>query len=247
VPCAPEMLMCPRHWNMVPFDLQQEVWRTYRHGQCDDMNPSREWHESADKAIAHVHRIESGMMRPVDGRLPLWAITIRQPWAHLIVSGHKTIENREWAPPKSLLKQWIAIHAAKTFDRDHWEAATKMAEAAGVEDPYIKKSRRWLDAASHMVSRAGSKAIKDVLATCVPYGSIVALAQIENVIDESHLTERTRPWFLGPFAWVLTNVMPLSPVACSGKQGFWRVEDGTVLQAVRESFRKARETAPPSH
>ena len=54
VTTKPEMLMCLRHWRMVPRDLQRRVWATYRAGQCDDMEPSREWFTAADAAIAYV-------------------------------------------------------------------------------------------------------------------------------------------------------------------------------------------------
>lgn len=35
-----EMLMCLRHWRMVPADIQREVWRTYR-------DPERDGHTAA--------------------------------------------------------------------------------------------------------------------------------------------------------------------------------------------------------
>lgn len=54
----PEMLMCARHWFMVPMALRRRVWATYRKGQCEDMRPSKEWHEAADAAIAAVFAIE---------------------------------------------------------------------------------------------------------------------------------------------------------------------------------------------
>src|SRR3989442_10630404 len=54
VPTKPEMLMCGRHWFMVPAALRRAVWMTYREGQCDDMQPSAEWHAAADAAIAAV-------------------------------------------------------------------------------------------------------------------------------------------------------------------------------------------------
>lgn len=54
VPTKPEMLMCLRHWRMVPRNLQRAVWATYRRGQCDDKQPSSEWHDAADAAIAAV-------------------------------------------------------------------------------------------------------------------------------------------------------------------------------------------------
>lgn len=57
-PVPPEMLMCRRHWFMVPKRLRDEVWRTYRPGQCDDMRPSRSWHSAADAAIEYVYNLE---------------------------------------------------------------------------------------------------------------------------------------------------------------------------------------------
>lgn len=54
----PEMLMCYKHWRMVPKDIQKEVWNTYRPGQCDDKQPSEAWHRAADKAIKAVHEKE---------------------------------------------------------------------------------------------------------------------------------------------------------------------------------------------
>jgi len=54
VRCKPEFLLCGRHWGLVPAKLQRAVWATYRRGQCDDKDPSEEWHEAADAAIAAV-------------------------------------------------------------------------------------------------------------------------------------------------------------------------------------------------
>lgn len=46
---------------MVPPKLQRGVWRHYREGQCDDKNPSPEWHVAADKAIVAVAVLEGRM------------------------------------------------------------------------------------------------------------------------------------------------------------------------------------------
>ena len=58
VPVPPEMLMCKRHWFMVPKPIRDRVWATYRPGQCDDKDPSDPWHEAADAAIAAVYAKE---------------------------------------------------------------------------------------------------------------------------------------------------------------------------------------------
>ena len=41
-------------------------------------------------------------------------ITIKQPWASLIVHGIKDIENRTWKCPKKYIGQRILIHAGKS-------------------------------------------------------------------------------------------------------------------------------------
>ena len=50
----PEMLMCHRHWPMVPAELKRPVWRHYRVGQCDDKRPSSAWLSAARDAICSV-------------------------------------------------------------------------------------------------------------------------------------------------------------------------------------------------
>ncbi len=55
----PKLLMCPRHWRMVPRNLQAEVWRTYRAGQEIDKRPTREYLDAADAAINAVAAKES--------------------------------------------------------------------------------------------------------------------------------------------------------------------------------------------
>ena len=40
------------------------------------------------------------------------AITIKQPWASLIVHGIKNIENRTWPCPKKYLGQRVLIHSS---------------------------------------------------------------------------------------------------------------------------------------
>ena len=44
------------------------------------------------------------------------ALTLRQPWAWAICHAGKRIENRTWAPPRSVIGQRIAIHAGSGDD-----------------------------------------------------------------------------------------------------------------------------------
>ena len=67
-PCPPAYLMCGWHWRKVPAKLQRAVYLHYRSGQCDDMNPSAEWHVAADAAIGAVALLEFKPISAVEGR-----------------------------------------------------------------------------------------------------------------------------------------------------------------------------------
>lgn len=54
----PEMWGCKKHWFMVPKALRDAIWRTYRVGQCDDLNPSREYLTVARAAVVSVAKSE---------------------------------------------------------------------------------------------------------------------------------------------------------------------------------------------
>lgn len=47
------------------------------------------------------------------------ALSIRQPWAWLIVEGHKDIENRDWS---TAFRGQVLIHASKTMTRKAYDA-----------------------------------------------------------------------------------------------------------------------------
>lgn len=61
VEVPPKLLMCLRHWRMVPKDLQARVWRTYRPGQEITKDPTEEYLEAADTAIRAVAQAEKGL------------------------------------------------------------------------------------------------------------------------------------------------------------------------------------------
>lgn len=60
------------------------------------------------------------------------ALSIRQPWAWLILNGHKDIENRCW---KTYFRGRILVHASKGMTRDEYAIGQVMAEEQGVELP----------------------------------------------------------------------------------------------------------------
>ena len=55
VPVPRKMLMCRRHWYMVPAKLRAAVWAMYSPGQEEGRAPIKsEWHDAADEAIQAV-------------------------------------------------------------------------------------------------------------------------------------------------------------------------------------------------
>ncbi|MGL5935872.1 MAG: hypothetical protein ACRCZI_09660 [Cetobacterium sp.] len=50
----PKMLMCRRHWYMVPKHLRDDVWDTYEPGQEQRMDPTEEYLAAAQAAIDAV-------------------------------------------------------------------------------------------------------------------------------------------------------------------------------------------------
>lgn len=41
-------------------------------------------------------------------------LSVKQPWAPLLCSGVKDVENRTWAPPKNLIGKKVLIYAGST-------------------------------------------------------------------------------------------------------------------------------------
>ena len=50
-PVPPEMFACRRHWFMLPRPLRNDIWKTYRVGQCDDWQISHAYANAARSAV----------------------------------------------------------------------------------------------------------------------------------------------------------------------------------------------------
>ncbi len=54
VPVPPRMLMCRRHWYMVPYPMRCAVLEHYRPGQEITKDPTPAWDDAATAAINAV-------------------------------------------------------------------------------------------------------------------------------------------------------------------------------------------------
>ncbi len=62
------------------------------------------------------------------------ALSVRQPWAWLIVNGHKDIENRSW---QTSYRGPLLIHAGLKVDREDIAWLRKQAKESGVDLPDV--------------------------------------------------------------------------------------------------------------
>lgn len=177
------------------------------------------------------------------------AISLWQPWASLIACGAKPYETRSWAPPRELIGQPIAIHAAKKIERGAAQFAEDLIYGQHKDGGYDLAQR--LD--------ASMKGTPDELMgvfghALLPIGCIVAIARLDAAFQLGDLDERaavpaakvvrritSRPipgcfsvriddfgdYSPGRWAWLLRDVRPLNPpVAMKGAQGFFDLPQG---------------------
>jgi len=145
------------------------------------------------------------------------ALSIRQPWAWLIVMGIpifesadnpdgstrvvwnnkvvlKDVENRNWPIPREFkLPRRIAIHASKHVDH---------------------QAQSWL-----MESGFAPMSVLLLYSDMVPRG--VIMGEVDLV---ACVTESKSPWFTGPYGFVLENPEAYErPIPCRGKPGFFEI------------------------
>lgn len=134
------------------------------------------------------------------------ALTIRQPWAQLIASGAKDIENRTWS---TNYRGLIVIHASASLNR------SDVIDACDHMGCFIPKFSRRIFAEE---------------AKTYPLGAALAVAELTDVVTASD-----SPWFFGPYGFVLQNVKRFAtPVPTKGALGLWGIPDFEIADALRE-------------
>lgn len=155
------------------------------------------------------------------------ALTLIPPWAHAIAYWGKRVENRTWAPPRHLFGRQIAIHSGKSPWRQRKNGEWTISRDAF--DDVCSTVRFCEAAAPGMVSNPTTgewihERCSAVLCVATLAGWVHERGNFDLVPEIAGLpVEYLRsPYFVGPYGWVLTDVMTLaSPVPCSGKQGVW--------------------------
>jgi len=126
--------------------------------------------------------------------MPTLALSLWQPWAWLVVSGHKLIENRPW---HTNIRGTILIHASNHFDVQAYLHMTDFPEN------YVPEAIKAMN--EHIESIRLSQ------------GAIVGQVDIIDCVTESK-----SPWFTGPWGFVLANPKEYpDPTRCKGHQRFF--------------------------
>lgn len=133
------------------------------------------------------------------------ALSIRQPWASLILKAGKDIENRCW-PTK--VRGRILIHAAKGMTRTEHEDAIDFAVHA------IRATPRSGTTKTVTLRELGFAADE------LERGGIIGSVEIVDCVNSS-----ASPWFMGEFGFVLRNpqILPFTP--WKGQLGFFDVPE----------------------
>ena len=126
---------------------------------------------------------------------PSVALTIKQPWASLIIGGGKDIENRSWP---TTFRGPVLIHASKKRDDDELRAFKALKAARGFKPDWKGQPMLWGN---------------------VPCGGVIGVADIVDCVTDSESN-----WFVGDYGFVLANPRPLPFFECRGALGFWRCE-----------------------
>lgn len=143
------------------------------------------------------------------------ALSIRQPWAWLILHAGKDVENRDWSSRYPAYHEAccmardgarILIHASKSMTRDEHDGAVETARMVGRIRPFPPGLR--------------VPVMKEL-----QRGGIVGSARIAHVV-----TNHTSPWFFGKIGLVLCDVRPEPFRELKGALGFFEVPD-VVIEA----------------
>ena len=137
-------------------------------------------------------------------------LSVKQPWASLICSGIKDIENRTWKCPQKYIGQRVLIHAGKTID---YNAVDKIAVFNGALAQLLQNG---------------------IYKNEFPLGSIIGSVEIVDCVinHPSIWAEKTPYAYFGKlivecqkpvYNWVLANpILFAKPILnVKGKLGFW--------------------------
>jgi hypothetical protein len=148
------------------------------------------------------------------------ALSLHQPWASLVVDGHKRIETRSWSTP---YRGPLAIHASKAMTQDGWDLTAELA-AGGIAFDATERGAiigmvDLVDVVRVMPPRGDGPHRgwhHDSHRTGIPIGMRWDLTEFEQSVGD---------FTPGRFAWLLMSaVRHPKPIPAVGHLGLWETE-----------------------
>ncbi len=131
---------------------------------------------------------------------PVYALSIKQPWAWLICKGYKDIENRDWKAPVKYYGERIYIHAS----------LSKSEMTGDILGWIVERLNYGQKEALFSGMREGK----------VSLGFIIGEATLKYCVDSS-----ASKWFVGKYGFVFADpVLYDKSIGCRGQLGFFKPE-----------------------
>ncbi len=161
------------------------------------------------------------------------ALTLTQPWAGLVASGIKLVENR----PRKMIAassfgKRFAIHASREIRDDVYDRIAEIApELLAIERPNAATTIHRATGNWYKLSRETSAAIAVATLDGIVFDGS---GETADAVIAEQLGDQLR-WFFGPVGYVLRDVIALpTPVPCRGWQGFWTLPDDVERRVVEQ-------------
>lgn len=122
------------------------------------------------------------------------ALSIRQPWAWMIIHGGKNVENRDWS---TKVRGRVLIHASKGMTNDEWNSAWRFSR----------------ETSALSIARNVGLTRKNI-----ERGGIIGSVEISACV-----TKFRSHWFMGPYGFLLHDPRPLPFTPWRGSLGFFDV------------------------
>lgn len=137
-------------------------------------------------------------------------LTVKQPWAFLLIAGLKDVENRNW-PTNYRGELFIHASVEKSFD---WDALIWLMEQK-------RMGEFWT------VIRHFGLILKGELEKCKitkhheEFGAILGSVNLTGCISNS-----TSPWAMpdSKFHWLVSDAKPITPIPARGSLSIWNYD-----------------------
>ena len=144
-------------------------------------------------------------------------LSVRQPWAYLIVEGYKDIENRKWYTNH---RGPLLIHASQAMEPDDFLKQRQYIESAGIVIP--------------------EDLPRGAIVGSVNLTEVYSDGRDENLLDI--YDGKGSPWFEGPYGFEMADAVQFhQPIPYRGSLGIREASDANLTGDLFESLEDAPE------